>query len=179
MSPSGEMSEHHYADLWDVEKTTGADRVIAAPSSGQVALVEALMEELPEPFGLLSVLILARRAGHQVGRYQCPAPMSREEAVAFLHEYQEYFEGDGRHHLWVSSVSLPATIVYDHHDVIYAYGPLDDFQRVLHRRGLERGPVKIPAPHTHQYNADFDLVEDKILAHWSWHWFPLQEQDVQ
>jgi len=177
MSPAGGMAEHRYDDLWDIEKPTGADRLIAAPSCGQVALVQALMEEIPEPFGTLYVLILTRRDGHEAGRYQCPSPRSREETVAFLREYQEYFERDGRHHLWITSVSLPATIVYDHHNVIYAYGPTNAIQGVVQSRGLTRGLFRFPDPHSHNYNAEYDATEDRLLAHWNWRWSPLHAQD--
>ena len=34
-----------------------------------------------------------------------------------------------------------ATIVLDRHNLIYAYGPLDGFERVLDSAGIPRGPL--------------------------------------
>lgn len=58
----------------------------------------------------------------------------------FLREFRAYFESDGRHHIWVSSLQASAlqasaTLVYDQHDVIYAYGPLESLQGYCRVRG--------------------------------------------
>jgi hypothetical protein len=175
-SENHEELEHRYDDVWDVEKTTGPDRLIIGPATGHIALIGDLIHELPEPFGVLYVLLVSRR-GHERGRYQRPDPASRAESLDFLHLYRDYFEQDGRHHVWLKSLPANSTIVYDNHNVIYAYGPLQRFQQVLESQGLRRGEVRFPAPHTHRYNAEFDTVEDKIMEHWMWKAFPLQDTD--
>lgn len=174
--PSHGPIEHRYGDLWDIQPTTGPERLIAAPSSGHVSLMEALMEELPEPFGILYVLIVSR-GSHEPARYESPSPTDRKTTLAFLREYEEFFERDARHHVWVMSVPLSATIVYDNHNVIYAYGPLDRFQRVVHLRGLERSRIRFPVPHTHNYNAEYDDRADGLMQHWEWIRSPLHEDD--
>ena len=86
-------------------------------------------------------------------------------------------ERDGRHHIWVMSLPAKSTLVYDNHNVIYAYGPIADFQTGLEVAGLKGGEVRLPVPHHHRYNAEFDDVERGILKHWDWRVFPLQPGD--
>lgn len=168
--------EHRYEGVWDIEDAKGTERLVVAPAAGHIPLVADLIGELPEPFGILYVLVVPR-GGHEPARYQSPYPTDRAETLGFLNEYQEYFERDGRHHLWVMSLPASSTLVYDNHNVIYAYGPLERFQSVLERRGLRRGDVRFPVPHTHQYNSEYDALEDQVMGHWPWKPFPLQADD--
>jgi hypothetical protein len=168
--------EHRYDDVWDIERTSGPERLIIGPSSDHIGVVCDLVRELPEPFGLLYVLLVSR-TGLEPARYQNPYPTDRSETLGFLKTHRKYLEGDGRHHLWVMSLPASSTIVYDHHNVIYAYGPLDRFEHVLRVRGLKRGPVQFPVPHSHNYNPEFDQAEAAMMRYWSWEKCPLQDGD--
>lgn len=174
----GEQVEYRYEDSWSIEKTKGPDRLVIAPASGQVGVLLDLMQQLPEPFGLLYVLVVSR-CDHALGRYQSPHPTNRKETVQFLETYHDYLEGDGRHHIWVMSLPANSTLVYDRHNVIYAYGPLADFQTKLETRGMIQSDVRFPDPHCHLYNQEFDEAESRLIKHWDWKYFPLQPSDEQ
>jgi hypothetical protein len=166
-----------YPNIYSVQKTTGPDRLAIAPSENHVALLLELVDLLPEPFGILYVLLTPRAGSGTAGRYQSPAPSSRSELTSFIRKFKDYLELDGRHHLWIISLPTSATLVYDNHNVIYAYGPLDSFRQVIRKRGLQDGDVKIPAPHVHNYNQQFDTSEKEIMSYWDWIYFPLAEND--
>ena len=72
---------------------------------------------------------------------------------------------------------ISGLVVYDHHDILYAYGPLDDFRSVLASRGIREGEVSIPSPHSHWYHAAFAAEQDAVLAHWDWRYCELQPRD--
>jgi len=171
-----EWVRHRYPNVWQRERTTGPDRLRIAPDGCHVDVLSSLVGCLPEPFGILYVLI-ASRAGRESGRYQSPEPWSRGEVVSFLEGFRDYFEGDGRHHVWVTSLPANGTLVYDNHDLIYAYGPIPEYERALATIGLVPAGVSIPAPHGHQYNAEFDGDEDRLMAHCAWIHFPLLPSD--
>jgi hypothetical protein len=133
---------------------------------------------LPEPFGILYVLLVSRR-NNDLGRYQCPSPCRREEMESFLREFKEYFESDGRHHIWVASIPASATLVYDQHNVIYAYGPLAQFKKILLGEGLTENPISFPAPHAHNYNPQFDGQEQEVLEYCHWRKSPLTPNDEE
>jgi hypothetical protein len=172
----GSESQHRYGDLWDIEQTTGPSRLVVAPSGNHLDCMIELSRQLQEPFGILFVLLVSR-CGNAPGRYQSPEPTSREDTEYFLRRYAEFFQNDGRSHLWLMSLPDEATIVYDNHDVLYAYGPIDSYVRVLERRGLRRAPVRFPVPHTHCYNEPYDPIEEAVLGAWNWRHFPLAPDD--
>jgi len=177
LNAAGDESPFHYENCWAVEKTTGPSRLVIAPSGRYVELLTRLTTVMPEPFGLLYVLLVPR-AGGENGRYQSPAPINSAELEEFLWQYQELIERDARHHLWIMSVDNSCLLVYDNHDVIYAYGPLAEFEDILRSNGLTQcEAVSFPAPHTHRYNVEFDQQARDIMKHWEWIRFPLQESD--
>lgn len=167
---------HRFSNTWDIEPTTGPDRIVVGPSSRHVELMIRLAKELPEPFGILYVLLVSRNE-HEPARYQSPYPCQRDEMEAFLENFREFLERDGRHHIWVMSLPESSTLVYDQHNIIYAYGPLKQFREVLQKEGLERGAVSLPCPHSHNYNPQFDQDEQRLFDHWNWLKSPLMEGD--
>ncbi len=131
-----------------------------------------------DPYGLLYVLHTPRGGAAEAGRYQSPEPINRDQLTSFLHRFGSLLEGDGRHHFWISAVDGSSLLVYDNHDVLYAYGPLADFEAILHDNGLkEVQEVLFPVPHLHRYNAEFDGLVDDLMHYWPWKRFPLLESD--
>ncbi len=173
-----EFLPYRYSNMWSMEKTTGPDRLVIAPASEQIEMIVELAKGVPEPFGILYVLLISR-LDNGLGRYQNPNPSSRREMEAFLRKFKEYFENDGRHHVWITSLQVSATFVYDRHNVIYAYGPLEQFKKILVDRGLKEGPVRFPGPHSHNYNSQFDDQEREVLQYWEWRRTPLTDSDDQ
>lgn len=171
-----EFVPYCFPNTWDIEKTTGPDRLIIAPSSRQIELMIELAQAMPEPFGILYVLLVSR-TDKEPARYQCPFPLERDEMELFLQTFQEYFESDGRHHIWLSSVPESSLLVYDQHNVIYAYGPLNQFELILGNKGLRRGAVSFPDPHAHNYNEQWDGEEQRLLKYWDWLKSPLMAAD--
>ena len=171
-----EWVPYRYDDCWDIEQTTGPERLVIGPSARQVELVIKLARGLPEPFGVLYVLLVSRK-GNRPARYQCPNPCSRHDMETFLLEFREYFETDGRHHVWVTSLPESTTLVYDQHNVIYAYGPLQRFTEILKESGLQKGDVTFPVPHRHNYNPENDDTEERLFQHWAWIGSPLLPSD--
>ena len=147
-----------------------------APASDHVLLLADLARALPEPFGILYVLVVSR-AGHDEARYQCPAPVDRGQALAFLDAYRDFLEHDGRHNIWLMSLPSKTTLVYDRHQLIHAYGDLASIEQAAAPRGLVEGEVDIPVPHAHQYHDAYDQAGHAIISHWQWRAFPLQDQD--
>lgn len=172
----GTQSEYRYPDVYDIEQTTGPARLVIAPSGNHVELLLELARCWQGHYYLLYVL-LASRTGHQVGRYQSPHVLDAADLAIFLSEYADFLEGDGRHSFWIGSPDEEGTLVYDSHNLLYGYGPLGAYTRVLDDCGLRRGSVSIPSPHSHRYNVEYDAMERRLLAQWNWTRFPLQDGD--
>lgn len=174
--PDGNQFPYRYTNIWDIEQTTGPSRLVVAPLGNHVDCMLELSRELQEPFGILFVLLVSR-CGNAPGRYQSPEPITREDTEHFVRGYADFFQNDGRSHLWLMSLPDQASIVYDNHEVLYAYGPIDAYVQVLNKRGLQRGTVQFPSPHTHCYNQLYDPMEEAMLKVWNWRHFPLAPDD--
>jgi len=168
---------YDYQDVFSLEKNPRLERLVIAPSAKQVTLMVELLGAMPEPYGILYVLVVPRSEA-EAGRYQAADFRSRNETEDFLGRFKDFFENDGRHHVWIASRPRPDLLVYDRHNVIYAYGRLPQFERIVLRRGLSKvDDVKFPSPHTHNYNEAFDEDEEELLRYWPWLRSPLRDND--
>ena len=173
----GEEVSFSYPNIWAVERTAGPDRLVIAPDGGHLDLMFELAACWSPGYGVLYVLLFPR-VGNESGRYQCPEPLFSVELKGFIATYRTFLETDGRHHLWIGSLNNEGTLVYDHHNVVYAYGPIEAYRRVLEARGLKQVPeVRFPSPHVHRYHVENDEWEASIMTRWAWRKTPLQEND--
>ena len=168
--------ESSYPNIWQREERKEWSRLLIGTREREIPLILELCRNFNGPFGILYVLV-ASRCGHGDGRYQNPEPINYDDLELFLYTFQEFLEQDGRHHLWVSSTSGEGQFVFDNHNLIYAYGNLDHYESQLASAGFSRGTVEIPVPHCHNFHAEFDRIEDELMAYWRWKRFPLQADD--
>ena len=168
--------QHKYGDVFRHEVYPGWSRVTIAPDARQIALMLEIARQWNGPYGILYVLLLSRPGCHTPARYQSPEPCSFQDLERFARTFEDYFEGDGRHHLWFIDVPTSSRLVYDNHNLIYAYGNDDDVIALLNSKGLSAGDPNIPCGHFHNYNPEFDRSEDDIMAYFDWKEFPLQEE---
>lgn len=176
LDEQGREQPFYYSRCWERQRTTGPERLCIAPRSNQIELLEKLSEEFKGPFGVLYVLVVPRGSG-AAGRYQHSVPMERTVLKSFLGRYRQFLELDSRHHLWVADVSSDDQLIYDRHNLIYAYGNLPHYEGVLRAEGLRERQVVVPAPHVHHYHSEFDEDERSILEEYEWIFSPLRPQD--
>ncbi len=114
----------------------GVERLVIAPGSAPVGLLRELLPLLPEPLWVLYVLVTPRSEA-AAGRYQSAKPHKREEVLAMLDRFEEYFASDGRHNLWLAAPPA-GQLVLDRHEVIYAYGPIAEIVARLKEKSSPR-----------------------------------------
>lgn len=155
----------------------GSERlVLAGPRTSYTKLLTDLAVTFPDTCKILYVLVVPRDGTAEAGRYESPDYLPIEEVSAFLVEFSEFFECDGRHHLWIACPDH-GTLVFDRHNVIYAYGNLEAFEAVADAHGMSRREFSIPIPHWHKYHAEYDAIEHRLLKRWDWIHSPLRAQD--
>lgn len=171
------VTQFRYSNRFQIEKTSGPERLRIGVDDAQISLLWKLALTLPAPYFVLYVLHTSR-CGSQLGRYQSP-PLEFEGLNDFMAEFCEFLTKDARHDLWVHSPGTDATLVWDRHDLIYAYGPLEQFRGVL-KESLQEGDVDGPPfPHVHMYHAEYDDSERRLLRYFQWLRTPLLESDQQ
>ncbi|MFC3150037.1 hypothetical protein ACFOEK_03270 [Litoribrevibacter euphylliae] len=168
--------EVYWDNLYQIETYPGFSRLLIGCKSKEIPLILQFCKEMEGPFAVLHVLLMSR-LGKEPGRYQSPYPMSYEELELFLYEHQEYFEQDGRHHLWVLSVSGEGQFIFDNHNYIYAYGNTESYLTTLANSGFTEGDIRIPDPHCHNYHSEYDDKEQAVHNAFDWLYSPLQEGD--
>lgn len=168
---------YRYGNLFMREVYADWSRVAIAPREKQVSLMLEIAKEWAGPYGILYVLKLSRR-NHETARYQAPEPCSFDDLKRFAETFEDYFEKDGRHHIWFADSTSGSQLVYDNHDLIYSYGNDDHVISLLKDRGFKEGDpsIVVRSPHVHCYNQQFDEKEDQIMEYFEWIKFPLQEE---
>jgi hypothetical protein len=173
----GQLKTFHHANTFAREQTTGPERVRIGPRGGQRYLFGTLASVLGPPYKLLYVLHTSRTKA-PLGRYESPW-LEDEELTAFLDRFGQFITEDARHDLWVLGGGGSGTIVWDRHDLMYAYGPIAPYVTLLEAAGFREGWPSWPVPHAHRYNAEWDQAERDILGAFEWDRTPLRTEDEQ
>jgi hypothetical protein len=129
------------------------------------------------PLRLLYVLHTPRGEAAP-GRYESPE-LSVDQARHFIRRFSDFLSADGRFDLWVHSAMDHATLVWDRHDQLFGYGPVDLFVSRLREMGFVAGRVEVPVPHEHQYRAEMDGHAADLLTAFDWRHSPLRPEDEQ
>lgn len=173
-----EDQEWTYENVWAAEATTGGgSRLVIGPSHEQAAILATLLNEMTGPFWVLYVLVVPRGRA-EAGRYQSTEPQTHDAVRTLLNQFSGFLQKDGRHNLWIASESGPEMLIYDRHNVVYAYGPLAAFTHALSAMEFnEVAKIRFPSPHSHHYHQSFDSEEDRLLKYWDWHRTTLKDSD--
>jgi len=163
----------NYGNVYERENVQGQDRLLLAPENSCVTLMRELVASLGGPVYLLLILVVPR-SQRKPGRYQSRL-FSLEEADTFLREFGEFLDRDARQHLWIGTPDRSGLLVWDNHQIVFAYGDLARFVSIAQSMGLVPGKIAIPSPHRHNYHSEFDGDEAEIFNRHEWHWSPLQD----
>jgi hypothetical protein len=153
----------------------GSERLLAGVPGGDSGVIEALLGE--PPYLVLYVLHTSRGEG-PIGRYQSPE-LDKSAAAGLLTSYRDFLAQDGRFDLWVHSVPEQSTLVWDRHDLLFAYGPLERFRALLSGLCFTDGKPSIPSPHSHVYRPAYDGAAARLLSAFAWTYSALQPEDEQ
>ena len=177
LESGGDAIAHDYGVIYFREPCGDSERLVLGASKKQIALLDKLSASFPSEQTYALYVLLVSHLGHSRGRYQSPLFQTHEDLQVFLYTFQEYFESDGRHHLWIGTPDGSAMLVFDQHDVIFAYGDLNTYEKILIKEGYTPKEFWFPSPHGHSYNPENDKYEDEIIGHFDWVRTDLQGRD--
>lgn len=172
-----EWREHNFDALFNQEECGPSARLVAGIPHGDSRIFEQMVCSLEPPYYLLYVLHTSRGEG-EIGRYQA-GEVSQARLREFLNRFSTFFAADARFDLWAHSPADNATIVWDRHNLLYAYGPLERISTQLSELGYTDGNPVIPGPHLHHYREEMDIQATEILSAFEWTWSPLRAEDEQ
>jgi len=155
----------------------GRSRLVIGVPGGDPTVLGALALHLAEPLFVLYVLHTPRGEG-EAGRYESEE-IDHAALRAFLDRYARFLAGDGRFDLWVISPETGATLVWDRHNLLHGYGPLEAFAATLRGLGFKEGELPPLGGHMHYYRPEFDLDAEAMLSAFDWVRKPLRPEDQQ
>ena len=167
--------EHVHPAIYEVRQDR--QRLYAGVPFGNPFIFQALTLSLQPPYILLYVLHTPRGEADP-GRYQSP-PLSEQEFKTFMQIYGPYLGSDGRFDVWARSHEDNATIVWDRHNFLFAYEPVDNFIRIMSALNFSQGDVPKLDNHVHHYRDECDADAAAILTALDWQWSPLRPEDEQ
>ena len=174
----GTWIEHNHAAVFMLpENFDVSQRIVAGVPHGNPEVFLRLTETLEPPYFLLYVLHTPRGEG-EPGRYQSPE-LSAQDLQEFFLEFGEFLSQDARFDIWAYSPAEQASVIWDRHNQIFAYGPLVRFEMALRDFGFSEGIVAIPVPHEHHYRSELDEVAGRVLRAFDWSYSPLRQEDEQ
>lgn len=173
----GEWIECNRAPVFTVDRFgDGAERLVVGVPNGS-DIFRLLAQRLSPPYDLLYVLHTSRGEGEE-GRYQSP-PLGSEGFADFCNRFAAFLSGDARHDLWLRSEADQATLVWDRHNLLYVYGPLERLRKWLVEAGFASGGTDADFLHMHHYRAEFDRDAAALLDVLDWTFSPLRPEDRQ
>lgn len=156
---------------------TASHRLLATAPDSDPDIFRRLVLTLAPPYVLLYVLHTPRGEG-EPGRYESE-PLTATRLEAFIDRFAGLLRHDGRFDLWAFAPEEDATVVWDRHNLLYGYGPIDRFTACLRSLGFHEGTPTVPSPHCHKYRAEYDADATALLADLDWIRKPLRPEDEQ
>lgn len=173
----GEWRAHSFLPLYELDTAGDSPRLVAGVPGGRPDVFERLAACLAPPYFLLYVLHTPRGEGAP-GRYQSDK-ITSDEFHSFMARFGSYLSNDARFDIWLHSPSENATVVWDRHNRLFAYGPLDRFAAALQALGFSEGQCEALGYHQHHYRAEYDRDAADLLAWHAWRYSPLHPEDEQ
>ncbi len=169
-------SRYGYGDIYEHQEGDGWERLAIGPERDHVDVLLSLIEEWSSPDYYMLYISIISHTGKEPGRYESPI-VDYLTLKDFLVEYRELLEGFAGHHFWIGNPDGKELLIYDQHNIIFAYGQNERFEGKLLDRGFVAGQVRIPSPHGHSYPSNFVEREDELFRHFNWNYYELQEGD--
>jgi len=170
--------EHSHPPVYQLDTMdNGGQRLRSGVPGGDPVVFGKLSACLEPPLFLLYVLHTPRGEG-EPGRYQS-TEIDHAALNAFLTRFEAYLANDARFDLWAYSPAARATVVWDRHNTIFAYGNGACFEATLRALGFTAGELPLLGEHMHHYRAEYDADARAILEAFDWHRTDLRPQDEQ
>ncbi|WKB55307.1 hypothetical protein [Eleftheria terrae] len=174
----GEWVAHSFPPVYRTWSTdAGGQALVAGIPAGDPQVFERLVMSLEPPCFLLYVLHTPRGEA-PAGRYQS-TQLSLQQVQEFIRRFGGLLSQDARFDLWAHSPADQATLVWDRHNQLFGYGPVERFVAELRRLGFQPGECALPVPHRHHYRKECDAQAVELLASLDWTCSPLQPEDEQ
>lgn len=165
-----------YGNHFVVESGNGWSRLRIGPDRDHIRLIDRLSEKWSTPEYYLLYVSLVSHTGKKPGRYQSPI-LPKDDLDVFLYSNKDFLEKYGGQHLWVGNPKGSDLLIYDQHNIIFAYGDIAGYREVLAAENFREGTFSIPCPHSHSFDSSLTQFEDDLFSYFDWGYSELQDGD--
>jgi hypothetical protein len=181
LNDNNELVTYENQNTWCITEYATVERVTIAPRDKQVELALEIVRGFDAPLKVVYMLFRPGNEAVEPGRYLYPGYLSFDEVEAFCTKFREYFETDGRHHLWIFSandIGKKQFLIYDNHGLIHVFDNLPRLKELLGDKGFreEHITVPVPEPHIHLSNPDNNRLEKELVDYWNWTQLPFKHK---
>ena len=176
LSELNSEEDFQYGNVFTVESGNGWSRLKIGPNGNYIQLLDHLSEKWSTPEYYLLYVSLVSHTGKNPGRYESPI-LSKDDLDVFLYSHKDFLEKFGGQHLWIGHPENNDLLIYDQHNVIFAYGNIVGYKDVLTVEKFSEGSFSIPCPHSHSYEPSLTLHEGDLFAHFNWVYSELRDGD--
>lgn len=176
-----EIVTHENDDTWCIKGDSTAQRITVAPREDQIELGLEIVKGFELPIKIVYLLFRPGSASVVPGRYLCPDPLNYEEVEIFCNKFREYFQTDGRHHLWILSANekgIKQILIFDNHGLLHVFDDFAKIKNILEIKNFreEEIIVPVPEPHIHFSSSDNNVFERALLGYWNWTHLPFKHK---
>jgi hypothetical protein len=182
INENNEIVTHDNEDTWCINGDLTAQRITVAPKSDQIELVLKIIKGFELPLKIVYLLFRPGNASVAPGRYLYSDHLEYEDVEVFCNKFREYFETDGRHHLWILSAAndkgIKQFLIYDNHRLLHIYDDVVRIKAILKKKNFreEEIIVPVPEPHIHFSSSDNNVFERALLSYWNWTHLPFKHK---
>lgn len=181
INEKNEIITYENHDTWCIKDDSAAQRITIAPKSDQIELALEIVMGFELPFKIVYMLFRPGNVSVAPGRYMCPDHLEYKDVELFCNKFSEYFETDGRHHLWILSVNdkgIKQFLIYDNHGLLHVYDDVARIKAILDEKKFkeEEITVPVPEPHIHLSSSDNNVFERALLGYWNWTHLPFKHK---
>jgi hypothetical protein len=180
INENNELVTYENHDTWCIKEYGGVERITIAPKSGHVDLALEIVKGFETPFKVVYMLFRPGNSSVEPGRYMCPATVTFDQVEKLCHKFRDYFETDGRHHLWIFSaneIGKKQFLIFDNHGLLHVFDN-GKIRGLLEQRNFteEDIVVPVPEPHIHLSKPANNDVERELLQYWDWAHLPFKHK---
>ena len=171
INQNNEVVTYENHNTWCIKEYPTFDRVTVASESNQIELALEIVKGFELPLRVIYMLFRPGNESIERGRYHCPGLLEYEDVEIFCNKFREYFETDGRHHLWIFSDNdkgIKQFLIYDNHRLLQVFDDAARIKAILEKKNFREEEIDVPEPHIHLSSSDNDVFERELIDYWSW-----------
>ena len=167
-----------YEKEYAVKEKASGTRLIVTPDKDHVKMMLNLLagEHKNHRYSIVFYLIGSFR--EDGSKCQPAKTLSWGELESFCEKYLDYLETDAWHNFGIRDAETKETVIYDHHNILYVFGNLEEKIKILENNGYKKvEKIVLPRPCTFIYHPENAAIAQEIKTNNEWIFTPVKMRE--